>query len=203
MTKDERTNENDYEFIDEYPESSQGNVEDPNKRFLGHYVTKITAQRGIIIPENVLKTLRAWDAEVILLWRESYRTVSLMTLQTGEELEEQYRKAVSDKINEVKESRRKSEIKKYFRILLSNRQTAGISVNGKITLSKDLIESLRAKTGEQLHLLGLGSRLLIMNNAIYDEHYGDAAQKQYFKYQQMFKDISLDLPDDFPVDEFD
>ena len=178
--KDENQNEEDFEQdLDDVPNENEIAV---NKRFWGHYTTKITTQRGLILPEGCLKTLRAWKADSVLLWRESYQTLSLFVLEMAEKIEAKYRSLVTEKIEKNIDPLKRAAIKKFFRILLSNRQLVAISVNGKITLSKDTLELLDAKPGNYLHLIGLNERLLIMNDRLYEKHYGKEVEKQYYKY---------------------
>jgi len=166
-------------------------------KFLGHFSTKLTTQRGVILPEAILRVIRTWDADSVIIWRESISTVSIMTSQQADEIEKIYKDSVMQKLNDPEYRDERSEIRKFYRMILAGRQMASISVNGKITLSKDMIENLKLKAGEPLHMVGMGSRLLLMNSKIYEQNYGSEAERKYYKYQSLFKDISLELPDDF------
>ena len=166
-------------------------------KFLGHFSTKLTAQRGVILPEAILKVIRTWDADSVIIWRESISTVSIMTSQQADEIEKQYKDAIMEKLNNPEYRDERTQIRKFYRMILAGRHMASISVNGKITLSKEMIENLKLKAGEALHMVGMGSRLLLMNSKIYEQNYGIEAERKYYKYQSLFKNISLELPDDY------
>ncbi|MCD4658009.1 MAG: hypothetical protein K8S87_10775 [Planctomycetes bacterium] len=183
------------DFIDETEDINNESAK--FTKFLGHFSTKLTAQRGVILPEAILKVIRAWDADSVIIWRESISTVSIMTSQQADEIESKYKNAIMQKLNDPEYRDERAEIRKFYRMILAGRHMASISVNGKITLSKDMIENLKLKAGEHLHMVGMGSRLLLMNSKIYEQNYGSEAERKYYKYQNLFKDISLELPDDF------
>lgn len=166
-------------------------------KFLGHFSTKLTAQRGVILPEAILKVIRMWDADSVIIWRESISTVSIMTSQQADEIEKQYKDAIMEKLNNPEYRDERTQIRKFYRMILAGRHMASISVNGKITLSKEMIENLKLKAGEPLHMVGMGSRLLLMNSKMYEQNYGIEAERKYYKYQSLFKNISLELPDDY------
>ena len=167
------------------------------KSFVGHFFSKVTPQRGLILPEGILRTLRAWQAESVMLWRETLHTVSLITLQIADEIEASYKTSVLEKISDPEFREERNSIRKFYKMLISNKTIAPLAVNGKITLSKEFLDVIEIKPGQPIHLVGLGKRLILLNAARYEEFYGSEAEKRYFKYQSMFKEQTLELPEDF------